>query len=353
MHLGLEQGVVRRHGGAPRLLAARPAREVGLVEEPREQHEVAEVHRDGQLDVERRDVTVGPALEEMVRPEVDRAPHDHLQQLQRGDQHGELPRGAVPHRPQRVVRVHDRVHAVVHHDEPPRAGRVLREAEPAVEQHGDVVVPVEEDQRLLPEHDEDGVPQLGQLAQHEHERPEARDAVLRDERGHAHAVVEAVVGERVQELRPGPAGPHDAEDRQGGVPEGEHPAQLEPRPVLHQVLPPEDEHHVRAHVVEALGPVLGHPHAALLVDEAGLEVEDVRVVGERDLRVLLHGEAGAGLRREWTRGRTRRGYKSDERTPARPRSPPLRAHAPCARKRCADITGDVCFKRPAGAETKH
>lgn len=39
--------------------------------------------------------------------------------------------------------------AVVHNNEPARRGRVLREREPGVEQHSDVVVPVEEDERLL------------------------------------------------------------------------------------------------------------------------------------------------------------------------------------------------------------
>lgn len=40
---------------------------------------------------------------------------------------------------------------------------------------------MEEDERLLPEHDEDGVAQLGHLRQHEHERPEAGNLVGLDE----------------------------------------------------------------------------------------------------------------------------------------------------------------------------
>lgn len=75
------------------------------------------------------------------------------------------------------------VHTIIHHDEPPSAGRVLREAEPGVEQHGDVVVPVQEDERLLAQHDEHRVAELRQLGQHEHPRPEAGDLVRFDEAG--------------------------------------------------------------------------------------------------------------------------------------------------------------------------
>lgn len=65
------------------------------------------------------------------------------------------------------------MHTVVHHHEPTRGGGVLGEGVPGVQQHGDVVVPVQEDERLLAQHDEHGVAQLGQLGQHEHVRPEA------------------------------------------------------------------------------------------------------------------------------------------------------------------------------------
>ncbi len=73
------------------------------------------------------------------------------------------------------------MHDVVHDDEPSGGRGVLGEGVPRVEQHGDVVVPVQEDERLLPQHDEDGVAQLGNLGQHERQRPEAGDAVTLDE----------------------------------------------------------------------------------------------------------------------------------------------------------------------------
>lgn len=292
MRLRLDDGVVRGHGRAL-LLLARIAGQIRLVEEPGEQHEVAEVHGYRQLDVERGDVALCVLLQELPCPHVNRAADDHLQQLQRRDNHGDLPRGPVAHRSQSVVTVHHGMHAVIHDDEPASAGRVLRVAEPRVEQHSNVVVPMQEDQGLFTQHYEDRVAQLGQLAQHEHPRPEAGHFVLLDERGYAHGVVQSVVGQGVQELRHSPASAHDAERGQGGVPDREDAPELEPGPVLHQVLAAEDQDHVDADVVEAERPVLDHPFAGLLVDEVRLEVEDVRVVWQRDLSVVLHGSGGS------------------------------------------------------------
>ena len=44
-----------------------------------------------------------------------------------------------------------------------------------------MVVPVQEDQRLLPEHDEHGVAQLGNLRHGEEVAPEGRNRVVLDE----------------------------------------------------------------------------------------------------------------------------------------------------------------------------
>lgn len=158
------------------------AGEVRLVEEPGEEDKVAKVHGEAELDVDPGDVALGlVALEVLVRPEVDQAADDHLGELQRRDHHGDELGRRVAHRLERVVRVHDAVHEVVHDDEPPRRGCVLGVREPGVEQHGDVVVPVQENQRLLPKHDEHRVAQLRQFWQHEHPGPETRHAILLDE----------------------------------------------------------------------------------------------------------------------------------------------------------------------------
>lgn len=157
-------------------------REVGLVEETSKQDEVAEVHGDRQLDVHFRDVTASLAggLQEPVRPDVDRTADDHLGQLQGGDHHGNRTGRLEVQGTQSIVRVHHRVDAVVHHDEPTGRGGVFRVREPRVHQHSDVVVPVQEDQRLFSEHDEHGIAQFGQLGKHEQPRPETANTVMLD-----------------------------------------------------------------------------------------------------------------------------------------------------------------------------
>lgn len=169
---------------APGLALAGVRRQVRAVEELREQHEIAKVHCDRQLDVHRRDVArAARRLDEGVRPNVDGTADNHLGQLQRRDEHRDKAGRIEAHRSQGVVRVHQRVDTVVHHDEPARRGRVFRVAEPGVHQHRDVVVPVQEDQRLLAQHNEDRVAQLGQLGEHEQPCPEARHFVLLNKTG--------------------------------------------------------------------------------------------------------------------------------------------------------------------------
>lgn len=120
------------------------AADVRVIEEPGEQHKVTEVHGRGQGDVQ-----VGhPArlwaarFEVSVRGVVDEAANHHLNQLAGRDHHGHGLGRPVAHRPHRVVRVHHRVYRVVHNDEPPGGRGELVVRKPAVQQHGDVMVPV-------------------------------------------------------------------------------------------------------------------------------------------------------------------------------------------------------------------
>ena len=140
----------------------------------------------------------------------------------------------------------------VHDDEPAGGGGVLAEGVPAVDEDGDVVVPVEEDQLLLPQHDEDGVPQLGHLGQHEHPGPEPAHSVVLDEAGNPYGiksklpclmagivfwspgytqrVVDAVSAEGEDELWQGAGRAQDAEHRQHQVPGHQWPPQVEGLP---------------------------------------------------------------------------------------------------------------------------
>jgi len=129
-------------GHAPALVTT--GRQVRLVEESREQDKVAEVHGDRQVDVALRDVAGRGAvrLQEAIGPHIDRTADDHLCQLQRRYDHRDEPGRIEAGRLQRIVAVHHRVHAVVHHDEPAGRAGVFRVAEPRVDQHGDVVIPV-------------------------------------------------------------------------------------------------------------------------------------------------------------------------------------------------------------------
>lgn len=70
------------------------------------------------------------------------------------------------------------MHTVVHHNEPTRRAGVFRVAEPRVDQHRDVMIPVQKDQRLLAQHNEYRIAQFRQLAQHKQPGPEAAHAIL-------------------------------------------------------------------------------------------------------------------------------------------------------------------------------
>lgn len=119
-------------------------------------------------------------LQVTVRGVIDETADEHLDQLTGRDEHGNGLRRPVAHCPARVIRVHHRVHRVVHHDEPSGGRRELVVRKPRVHQHGDVMVPVQEDERLFSQHDEYGVAQFGKLGQHEQPRPEAGHRIVFD-----------------------------------------------------------------------------------------------------------------------------------------------------------------------------
>lgn len=105
-------------------------------------------------------------LQESIRPHVDRTADDHLCQLQWRNDHWDETWGIEASRLQRIVAVHHGMHAVVHHYEPTGGTSVLGVAEPRVDQHSDVMIPVQEDQGLLTQYDEYRIAQLRQFAQH-------------------------------------------------------------------------------------------------------------------------------------------------------------------------------------------
>jgi len=165
--------------------------DVRVIEEMGEEHQVTEVHARRQRDVQLRHParlrTAG--FQVTVRRVVDETSNEHLHQLATGDEHGHSFGRPVAHGPERVVRVHHGMHAVIHHDEPPGGRCELVIREPAVHQNGDVMVPMQEKERLFPKHDKDGVDQLGQFGQHEQPRPETGYLVIFEVTGDAHRMV--------------------------------------------------------------------------------------------------------------------------------------------------------------------
>lgn len=71
-------------------------------------------------------------LEVDVRPVINEAADYHLGDLQRGDQHHNEPGREEAHGPGSVVRVHQRVHAVIHHNKPASRRGVLLVGVPRV-----------------------------------------------------------------------------------------------------------------------------------------------------------------------------------------------------------------------------
>lgn len=70
------------------------------------------------------------------------------------------------------------MHTVVHNYEPACGTSVFCIAEPRVDQHRDVMIPVQEDQRLFAQHYEYRIAQFGQFAQHKEPGPETAHAIL-------------------------------------------------------------------------------------------------------------------------------------------------------------------------------
>ena len=103
-----------------------------------------------------------------------------------------------PGRLEEVVRVHQGVDNEVHDHKPPGGGRVLTERVPAVDQHGDVMVPVgqqnigvwqkigwylpvKENEFLFSQDNEDSVSKFWNFGDHKHPGPEATHTVSLNE----------------------------------------------------------------------------------------------------------------------------------------------------------------------------
>jgi hypothetical protein len=122
----------------------------------------------------------------MLHPVVDQVvndtAHEHLSDLRQGDEHGKLPGDAETCGPQGIVRVHDGVHAIVHSHEPTPPCHHVFVGVPRIQEHSDVVVPVQEDQLLLPQNDEYCISWKTKKEKNGHEPPDHTWVVLEEGR---------------------------------------------------------------------------------------------------------------------------------------------------------------------------
>lgn len=131
--------------------------EVGVIKEQGKKDQVAQVHQRTP-----RYVFHGCLTVLLIHPAVDQTQdgqtHGHLHDLGSSDHHGAGAGHTNAGRLRRIVGVHEGVNCVVHGHEPASACHLVPVGEPGVEQNGDVVVPVEEDEALLPQDNEHRVP---------------------------------------------------------------------------------------------------------------------------------------------------------------------------------------------------
>lgn len=152
-------------------------RDVRLVKEMEKQQEITEIHNKRPFDVLVADLAMPALLLDQISHYVDVYAKDHLGQLGARDRHVDPFGNLETERAEAVIRVHDGMYCVVHEDEPAARGGKVFARKPAVDEHGGVVVPVQEDELLFPQNYEQSVDQLGHFAQDEQPRPATAHAV--------------------------------------------------------------------------------------------------------------------------------------------------------------------------------
>mmetsp|Transcript_102394 Transcript_102394/g.310831 ORF Transcript_102394/g.310831 Transcript_102394/m.310831 type:complete len:320 (+) Transcript_102394:212-1171(+) len=214
----------------------------------------------------------------------DRNANGHLDKLQ--ECHEEAPlRWTLANRREEVVEVHDGVHGVVHGDEVDAGGHLPHVGVPAIEQHGAVVVPVQEAHLALARHEEDGVHELGVLGVDEERRPDASGpgAVAGSGRA-AHRVSEAKLPQHHHEVRQRADRADEGKDCQEEVPHRQGAFQVVWLHVLHGGGAQEEADEVaRGGDVAHPPPGAGEARRAAAV-EVELRAHGVEVVRPRELR---------------------------------------------------------------------
>lgn len=101
------------------------ATQIGFIKEMRKKREIRRVNHEGEIQIFVRLLALVPPAFRSVSGECDKKSDHHLAQLHRRDGHRDPFREPPAERAQRVIRVHHRVHRVIHHDEPAAGGGVI------------------------------------------------------------------------------------------------------------------------------------------------------------------------------------------------------------------------------------
>lgn len=123
--------------------------EVSIVEEVGEEEQIAGVHGRATGQVEVRLVARQLALLGREDEIVDHDTHHHLEYLERGDADADKPRNGHPESLEGIVGVHEGMDDVVHDHKPATGSSMVSVAVPDIDHDTDVMVPVEENERLL------------------------------------------------------------------------------------------------------------------------------------------------------------------------------------------------------------
>ena len=182
---------------------------------------------------------------EVKRGADDEGTDNHLRDLEQRDDPRREPLGHHAHGLEEVVEVHHRVHGVVHGHKVQARGGLGDIGVPAVQQHGHVVVPVQEDQRLLAKNDKQGVHQLGNLGQNKQLSGKTRSTVsIGNVTRLAHRLNEWLRGNTVKHVRHSADRAVETEQGEEQVPSRQSTNKTKRLHIGHDLLSEEAEEHV-------------------------------------------------------------------------------------------------------------
>lgn len=148
--------------------------EIGVDEEVAEENEVAGVHAEREVDVRYTNITAFSVVHHLEGVYVDKNTCHHLKNLTCSNADWNKLGSSVTGCSDSIVTVHNSVNHVVDCAEPSTSCDRVPVAVPAVNKDSDVMIPVQEYQSLLSQHNENCISEFWQLAEHEEKSPERR-----------------------------------------------------------------------------------------------------------------------------------------------------------------------------------